>query len=214
MQPIVELDRLVSVSPQPHAVAIHDGTAYISSRATERIDVIDARSWTKTGEIQPPGMAWGLTYGDGVLIMTCGETAEDNRRIRTYDPQSGSWREGYVACPEDTGSHLAVYHGQTLLGQWYNKSLLLVDDRGSVVRRYDAPHGIAGVAVRGDDAFLLTTDDEDAGDYWITRLDLRTGSSDDVALVPFHARGLYWDGERFWTNFREGDRVVTFVLPA
>lgn len=211
MKPIVELDRLVATSPEPHAVAVHDGVAYVSSRATKHIDVIDAKSWTKIDEIEPPGMPWGLAYGEGELVMTCGETADDYRRIRRYVPQSG-WRDRFIACPEDTGSHLAVYQSRVLLGQWYNKALLLLDESAAVVRAYQAPHGIAGVTVRDDDAFLLTTDDEDAGDYWITRMDLRTGAAEDVALVPFHGRGLAWDGERFWTNFRAGDRVVTFTL--
>jgi hypothetical protein len=213
LQPIVELDRLTAVSPEPHAVAIDGETLYISSRATKRIDVIDRGSWKQIAELDTPGMPWGLAFGGGALVATCGETEEDHRRIRRYDPRQG-WGERFVACPDDTGSHLAIYGDRIMLGQWYNKALLSLDAAGNVTRRYDAPHGIAGVAVHGDSAYLLTTDDEDAGEYWITRLDLTNGASADVAIVPFHARGLCWDGARFWTNFREADRVVTFNLPA
>lgn len=213
LQSIVELDRLVSFSPRPHGIAVHEGTAFISCVGTGLIDAIDVAGWKKTGEITPPGFPWGLTFGRGTLFATCSETEEDVRRIRTFVPGSG-WREGFIPAPEDTGSHLAIYQGHVLLGQWYNQVLLLLDDEGNVLRRYDAPHGVAGLAVRDDVAYLLSTDDEDAGEYWITRLDLQTGTSEDVALVPFHARSLCWDGERFWTSFREGDRIVRFTLPA
>ncbi len=213
LQPIVELDRLVSSSPQPHAVAVDRDTVYVSSRATRRIDVMDRASWTKRDELEPPGMPWGMAYGNGGLVMTCGEEAEDFRRIRRYAVQRG-WHPSVIACPDDAGSHIAVRNGHMLLGQWYNRAVLELDDAGHIVRRYDSPHGIAGIAVDGDEAFLLTTDDEDNGDYWITGLNLATGAFEDLALVPFHARGLAWDGERFWTNHREADRTVTFRLPA
>ena len=53
-QPIVELDRLVSISPEPHSVATDGETVWIGSRATRRIDVIDGESWKKIAEIEPP----------------------------------------------------------------------------------------------------------------------------------------------------------------
>ena len=37
--------------------------------------------------------------------MTCGETDEDLRRIRSYVPGRG-FEDGFIACPDDTGSHL------------------------------------------------------------------------------------------------------------
>ncbi len=210
-QPIVELDRLVSISPEPHSVATDGETVWIGSRATRRIDVMDAESWKKTSEIEPPGMPWGMTYGNGTIVMTCGEPPDDNRFVRSYSIRHGFTKT--VACPEDTGSHVALYKGHVLLAQWYNKQLLLLNDEGGVARRYDSPHGIAGVSVIDSAAYVLGTDDEEFGDYWITRIDLNDGSAEDVAIVPFRARGLAWDGERFWTNHREADRTVVFALP-
>jgi hypothetical protein len=209
---IVELERREATSPEPHAVAIDGNTVYVSSRATRRIDTIDRDSWKRTGELDSPGMPWGMTFGDGALVMTCGETSEDTRRIRRYTKAAG-FDASFVACPDDTGSHLAIYESRVLLGQWYNKKLLLLENDGSVARTYDAPHGIAGVAVVDGVACLLGTDDEEDGDYFISRVDLEDGNAEDLALVPFRARGLSYDGSRFWTNHREADRVVTFVLP-
>ncbi|HVA28790.1 MAG TPA: hypothetical protein VNF68_11455 [Candidatus Baltobacteraceae bacterium] len=212
LKSIVELDRLVSATPEPHSVAVRGKDVWIASRATRRIDVMERERWKKVEEIEPPGMPWGMTYGGGAVVMTCGEGDEDHRRVHRYIPSEG-FEKHVVECPEDTGSHLALYGGRVLLGQWYNKKLLLLDHDGSVTRSYDAPHGIAGVAVIDDMACVLGTDDEDHGEYWISRVDLRAGTSGDLATVPFHARGLAWDGSRFWTNHREADRIVTFTLP-
>lgn len=211
LAPILELESLPAISPKPHSVAVDGGTVYVASRETERVDVIDRVSWKKVGELQPPGMPWGMTFGRGALVMTCGEGEGDHRFVRVYE--NGSLTAGF-ACPDDTGSHLAMYDGHVLLAQWYNKKLLLLDDNGSILRTYDAPHGVAGVAVSDHVAYLVCTDDEDHGDYWLSAVDLQTGEAHDVAQIPFHARGLYFDGTAFWTNHREADRTVTFTLPS
>ncbi len=214
LKPIMLLDTLAAVSPQPHGVAVDHQRVWISSRATRRIDVMDRDTWRKVDEIEPPGMAWGLTFGNGELVMTCGEGDDDTRRIRRYSPVGG-FVEGYVGCPDDTGSHLAIdADGHVLLGQWYNRKLLTLGSGGALLRSFDAPHGIAGVAVIGDNACVLGTDDEENGEYYISRVDLKTGVAQDVALVPFRGRGLSFDGSRFWTNEREADRTHTFVLPS
>ncbi|MEA2690302.1 MAG: hypothetical protein QOD51_2909, partial [Candidatus Eremiobacteraeota bacterium] len=36
---------------------------------------------------------------------------------------------------------------------------------------------------------------------------------EDVAIIPFPARALAFDGERFWTNHREADQIVAFARP-
>ena len=60
---ILEVERLVSPSSEPHAVAIDGNLVYLSSRDTKRIDVMELGSWTKIEEIVPPGMPWGMTLG-------------------------------------------------------------------------------------------------------------------------------------------------------
>jgi hypothetical protein len=154
-----------------------------------------------------------MNYGGGSIVMTCGEGPDDNRRIHRYVPSDG-FDSLVIDCPGDAGSHLAMYGGRILLGQWYNKQLLLLNDDGSISHTWNSPHEICGVAVIDDVAVLLGTDEEENGTYYMTRVDLRTGTADDLASVPFRARGLAWDGSRFWTNHREADRTVTFVLPA
>jgi hypothetical protein len=219
VKPIFELARKPAHEPEPHSVASDGKHLWIGSRANKRISLIDPQSWNLLDVFEPPGTPWGMTYGGGALVMTCGESKgqsdDDTRRIRRYVPGRG-FDEGYLQVPEDTGSHLALFDGHILLGQWYRKRLLLLDAGGIILDTYAVPHQIAGVVVRGDDAYLLTTEDEEHGSYWITRLALRDRSApaSDVALVPFRARSLAWDGERFWTNHREADQTVAFALPA
>lgn len=211
--PIVEVKVYPAVSGAPHSVAVDGNNVYVASRETRRIDVVDRAVWKKVGELNPPGMPWGMTFGRGELTMCCGEGDDDTRRLRTFSPESG-FAPSFIACPDDTGSHLAIYQDRILLGQWYNKKLLLLGDSGTIERSYDAPHGIAGVAVSGDTAYLVCTDDEDHGEYWISAVDLQSGTARDVASIPFKARGLFFDGTTFWTNHREGDRTITFTLPS
>jgi hypothetical protein len=35
----------------------------------------------------------------------------------------------------------------------------------------------------------------------------------DLARIPFAARALAFDGERFWTNHREQNQIVSFARP-
>jgi hypothetical protein len=213
LKPIVEVARLASASPEPHGVAILGNDVWISSRATRRIDVMQREGWNKVGEVEPPGMPWGMNFGGGAVLMTCGEGDDDHRFIHRFVPDEG-YDERVIACPEDTGSHLAFYDGRVLLGQFHNKRLLLLDEDGSIARTWSTPREICGVAVIDDVAFLVSTDYEAAEVYWFTRLDLRSGNADDLATIPFRARGLAWDGSKFWTNHRKADRTVVFTLPS
>lgn len=209
LQAIREVNVLVASSPEPHAVAVDGATVFISSRATKRIDVMKRDGWTKVGEIDPPGMPWGMVYGNGDLVMTCGEPPDDNRHLRRYSTTRG-WHSGAIDCPDDAGSHLAIVGDRIVLAQWYNKRLLVLDEHGEIERVLDAPHEIAGVTFANGAFYLVCTDDEDHGDYWLTRLDPQTGVAKDVATIPFHARGLAFDGTYFWTNHRAGDRTIVF----
>jgi hypothetical protein len=212
LKPIVERKRIASPSPQPHAIATDGSVFWVSSRVTRRIDVIERERWRKVAELAPPGMPWGMSYEAGVLVMTCGESDEDTRRIRRFSNGHG-FVEGFVACPDDTGSHLALLDGVVLLGQWYNKKLLRLRGDGSTERAYPTPHEVCGVAVRDGVAYLLGTDEEEHGDYYVSSLDLESGTSLDLALVPFPGRGLAWDGRCFWSNHRAANHTVAFDLP-
>ena len=116
LKPILEIDRLVSASPEPHSVAVLRGKeVWVASRATRRIDVMDRDGWRKTGEIETPGMPWGMNYGGGAVVMTCGEGADDDRRVHRYIPGDG-FDDIVIECPEDTGSHLDAVRWARIAG--------------------------------------------------------------------------------------------------
>jgi hypothetical protein len=64
--------------------------------------------------------------------------------------------------------------------------------------------------------YVLRGTEQGEGDWRIARLDPRaeTPEIEELARVPFQCRSLAYDGERFWTNHREADRIVSFTLPA
>jgi hypothetical protein len=101
------------------------------------------------------------------------------------------------------------------VSQWYNKRILSLDDRGRVGSTVNVPHEICGQVVVLGLFYLVTTDEEEHGDYWITRVDARNGEvkSEDLARIGFPARALAFDGQRFWTNHREANEIVAFTVP-
>ena len=208
---IAEIERRQATCKEPHAIATDGKTLWVSSRATWLVDVIDRAEWRKTGEIAPPAMAWGMTHADGDVVMTCGDFDTEDRRIVRY--RDGTFAGSPIVCPEGTGSHLAFDGTHLLLGQWYLKKVNVLGDDGAVIRTYDSPHEVSGLAVRDGQIYALGTDDENTDEYFITSIDMVTGAARDVATVPFKARSLAWDGKSFWTNHRDKDQTVRFSLP-
>lgn len=215
MDTIKELRRLASPIQKPQALAWHDGTLWVGSRATKQIQAIDAATWTVRWETVAPGTPYGMTAIDGELRVLCGETADDNRIIRRCVPGQGFDAHFAIPCPEDTGSQLS-YDGERLhVSQWYPKRVLALDEHGAVVRTIQAPHEICGQVFAGGILYLLTTDDENTTDYWLTRVDSSSSTPEfkDLVRIPFAARALAFDGTNFWTNHREQNEIVSFARP-
>jgi hypothetical protein len=215
VETVTELLRLPSPAPKPQALAFDGERLWMGSVATSRLYSIDPHTWVARDEVVVPGKPWGMTaVGDEFRVVT-GEGEDDHRFVRRFIPGHGFKNDGSFPCPDDTGSQLS-YDGDWLyLSQWYNRKILALDERGAVVREIAVPHGICGQTVVGGRFYLVTTDDEESGVYWLTRVDARgaTPLCEDLALIPFHARALAFDGERFWTNHREADQTVAFARP-
>ena len=213
MKDINELSRLPSPAPKPQALAFDGERLWLGSIETNRIYAMDPQHWTVREEAQAPGKPWGITVLGDELRVICGETTDDHRIIRTFIPGHGFKSSKGVACPDDTGSHLSYDGKHLFLSQWYKKRLIELDPDGKPGRIIDAPHGICGQVFADGAFYSITTDDEEQGDYYLTRIDPATGSAEDLARVPFHARALAHDGVRFWTNHRESNQTVSFSLP-
>ncbi len=215
MKRITELQRLASPAPKPQSLAWDGSLLWMGSRQTRQICAIEPAGWTVRWETVAPGVPYGMTAVGGELRVLCGETADDHRIIRRLIPQRGFDPQWGVPCPDDTGSQLG-YDGHRLhVSQWYPKKVIALDDAGQPGRIITLPHGICGQVWIDGLIYLATTDDEETTDYWLTRVDPRSATPkiEDIAHIPFAARALAFDGQRFWTNHREQNQIVSFARP-
>jgi hypothetical protein len=215
MKNITELRRLASPSPKPQSLAWDGTTLWMGSRQTKQIYAIDPVTWSVRWQIAAPGTPYGITAFAGELRVLCGETTDDNRIIRRCIPDHGFDETYALPCPDDTGSQLG-YDGRRLhVSQWYIQKVLTLSETGLVERTISIPHGICGQVFVNGLLYLVTTDDEETTDYWLTRVDPRPAipTIEDIAHIPFAARALAFDGVNFWTNHREQNEIVCFARP-
>lgn len=213
MQTITELRRLASPAPKPQSLAWNGKTLWMGSRLTGRIYGIDPVAWSVGWEVAAPGTPYGMMAVGTELRVICGETAEDNRFIHRCVSGKGFDAKWAVPCPDDTGSQLGYDGGKLHVSQWYPRKVLTLGVDGKVERTIHVPHGICGQVWIDGIIYLVTTDDEETTDYWLTRIDPRPATPviEDVALIPFQARALAFDGAHFWTNHREQNEIVAFA---
>ena len=213
MNDIKELLRLPSPAPRPQALACDGATLWMGSLETQRLYAIDIEHWTVGDEVQAPGKPYGIALAGDELRVLCGMPENDDRYIYRFVPGHG-FKER-LACPEDTGSQLA-YDGEFLyVAQWYKRRILKLDETGKVLRDIALHHQICGQVIVDGAFYVLTVEDEKTNDYWLTRVDVLGDriESKDLLRIPFPARALAFDGERFWTNHRENHEIVAFAKP-
>ena len=185
----------------------------MGSLDTKKIYRIDPDNWTVTWETDAPGNPFGMTVIGDELRVLCGETDEDNRIIRRLVPQEGFDLDFSIPCPDDTGSQLGYDGANMHVSQWYNKRVLKADTRGQVIQEINLPHEPCGQVIVDGIIYALTTDDESANDYYLTRIDPRGDEPiiEDLAHIPFPGRALAFDGTHFWTNHRAANEIVCFT---
>lgn len=213
MKDIREIHRRASPAPKPQSLAWDGATLWMGSRETRRVYGIDPVTWRVSWETAAPGTPYGMTTVGKELRVLCSETAEDHRNIRRCVPGVGFDAAFALPCPDDTGSQLG-YDGRRLhVSQWYPKKVIALGSDGKAERVFQVPHGICGQVFVEGVLFLVTTDAEETNDYWLTRVEVSaaTPKIEDVARIPFQARALAWDGEKFWTNHREQNQIVAFA---
>jgi hypothetical protein len=214
---IEELYRVPSPAKAPQALAVDGTTLWMGSLETKRIYGVDSRQGRVFEENEAPGRPIGMCVVGDELRVLCSENGkEDNRFVRRYVPGHGFKDKDKFACPEDTGSFVA-YDGDFLyLSQRFEKRILEIDDKGCQIRVVaHVPREITGMTIFGGCFYLATSDGVDSGDFRITKVDARkeTPEITDLASVPFEARSLCHDGQRFWTNQRWEAQFVAFAVP-
>jgi hypothetical protein len=212
---VAEILRLPSPAPKPQSLACDGETIWMGSRETCRLYAIDRARWSARDEAVAPGVPWGMTVVGDELRVIHGEGDDDDRVVKRFIPGRGFQKHGAFRAPDGTGSHLGWDGDVLYVSQWYNKRILGVDAEGAVLSTIDVPHGICGQVIAEGCFYLVTTDDEANGPYRLTRVDARGDAPvcADIAVIPFPARALAFDGEHFWTNHREADQIVAFAHP-
>jgi hypothetical protein len=215
LQDIVELMRVDAPTLRPQAIAFDGTSLWLGSIETQRLYALAPQTWTVTDEIAVPGNPWGMTVAGDELLVLLGQTDEDHRTIYRVVPGHGLRNSSAMPCPEDTGSHLSYDGDRLYVSQWYNRRIIALDDAGKPGTIVDVPHQICGHTIVAGCFYCVTTDDETTGPYYLTRVDARgvSPTSIDLATIPFNARGLAFDGERFWSNDREIHQTVAFARP-
>jgi hypothetical protein len=212
---IIEKRRLPSPATTPQALA-WDGkknVLWMGSRDLRRIYAIDPIKWEVLQEVEPPGIPWAAVAINGEVRFTIGEGADDDRYVYRYTPGAGFSK--MFACPEFTGSYLSFDGRNLYLSQWYKHRILKFHANGNVIRQIDVGAEICGHAFAHGSIYMLRGQEQPDENWRIARLDPREKKPEikDIAIVPFACRSLTFDGERFWSNYRAKDTIISFTLP-
>jgi hypothetical protein len=94
-----------------------------------------------------------------------------------------------------------------------------VDDPGRVFRTIDVGAEICGHTFVDETLYVLrgreNKDVPNKTEEWrIARLDPRVAEPevDDLGTIPFAARSLTHDGEKFWSNHRAANETISFTI--
>jgi hypothetical protein len=192
---------------------MYDGTLWMGSWETNRVYAIDPATWRVTAEFEAPGTPFGLArLGDELrAVISLGD--DDDRYLFRFKPGSGFDLDSKTACPEMTGSHLAV-HGNTLfLGQMHNRRILVMDGDYAISREIALPTRSGGFGFAGDTLHFISADDEFEKLQFGT-LDVSQQAPPFVPLADLEldVRSLAFDGEAWWTSHREANEIVAFTV--
>ena len=210
---IKERKRFPSPAITPQALAWDGSALWMSSRDLGFLYKIDIEESKILKEVDPPGVVWAGVFTDDGWRFTIGKGLNDDRYVYRYD---GNGRfEKLFDCPDLTGSYLSFDGANLYLSQWYEKRILKFDEKGNIIRMIDIGAEICGHTFVDGIIYVLRGVEKPNEDWRIARLDPRekTPEVKDLAVVPFAARSLTFDGENFWSNHRAANETVAFTLP-
>jgi hypothetical protein len=213
MHAIKELLRLPSPAPLPLGLASDGATLWMASRETHRLYAIDPKKWTVGEEAQAPGGPFGMAMvGDELrVVIGIGENDYD-RYLYRFIPGHG-FKNDRIACPDLTASHVAFDGDTIFISQAANRKILALDGRGDVIRDISLERKPVGMTI-SDGCFYLITGDEEFENLEFWRVDAHNENPEVTVLasIPFDARGLTYDGSRFWTSHRDANEIVAFTV--
>ena len=211
MTEIREVLRRTSPAPYPQGVALDDTTLWLTGCESHRVYAVDTATWTVRGETPAPGEPYGIAVLENELrvVIGFGDDADD-RYIFRFEPHFGFNGDG-IPCPDLSGAYVAFDGTRLFLSQAFNKKILELDDRGCVMHEIALERRPVGITIFNGCFYLPTTDD-DFKNLQLTKVDARgeTPIVTALASIPFAARGLAFDGSRFWTAHRKANEIVAF----
>jgi hypothetical protein len=214
MTEITEAVRLPAPGPEPLGLAFDGTTLWVSSREAHRLYAMDPVTWTVRQEAQAPGAPFGMTVvGDEFAVVIGHGDDDDDRYIYRFVPGHG-FKSGRVQCPDLSGVHLALAGDVLFLSQAHNRKILALGADGAVLREIRLDRVPVGMTVI-DGIFYLITGAKNFKNLELTKVDARREMLHvtPLASIPFVARGLAFDGARFWTGDRATNEIVAFPTP-
>ena len=210
---VKELKRVKAPAVTPQALAWDGKQLWMSSRDLGFLYKLSGDGSKIVDEVDPPGVVWAAVQTNGAMHLNIGKGLNDDRYIYRYDVKDGFSK--LFACPDFTGSYVS-YDGKDLhMSQWYEKRILKFDETGKIIRKIDIGEEICGHTFVDGRIYVLRGQEKPNEDWKIARLDPReeTPKVQDLAIVPFAARSLTFDGENFWSNYRAANETICFSLP-
>jgi hypothetical protein len=209
--------RMRSPTITPQALAWEGRHLLMSSRDLGTLYKIDIETWKIVEEIDPPGVVWAAVLTNDGWRFTIGKGLNDDRYIYRYVPGEGFTK--LFACPDFTGSYLSFDGEHYYFSQWYRGLIHKADDSGKTFRTINVGAEICGHTFFDGMLYVLrgheNKDVPNKMEEWrIARLDPQeeTLEVEDLATIPFAARSLMHDGEKFWSNHRAANETISFTI--
>jgi hypothetical protein len=219
MENVIELRRDRSPVVTPQALAWDGKRMWLSSRDLGTLYSLDVATWQIVDEIDPPGIVWAGVLTNNGWRFTIGKGLNDDRYIYRYTEKDGFTR--LFPCPDVTGSYLSFDGEHYYLSQWYKGQIHQIDDSGKVLRTINAGAEICGHTFARGVLYVLRGKENKnvpgkSEEWRIARIRINGQGAEieDLATVPFASRSLAFDGNRFWSNHREANEIVSFSLPS
>jgi hypothetical protein len=217
MKEVSNLERHPSPVVTPQALMWDGKQFWLSSRDTGTLHKVNPETFTLMEEIDPPGMVWaGVLTNDG-WRFTIGKGLNDDRYVYRYSEGEG-WKKLF-ACPEFAGSYLSFDGEHLYLSRWYKGIVHQIDDTGRLLRNIDIGAEICAQAYVDGMLYVIrgreNADVPGKAEEWrLARLDVReqTPRIEDLATIPFASRSLTHDGQKFWSNHRAANEIVSFTI--
>lgn len=212
MNDVQEIARHASPSGRPQPLCLHDGTLWVGTWDTDRIYAVDPQSWTVSKEFAVPGRPYGIAaMGDGFrVVVAIGE--DEDRYLYRFSPESGFDQASKTALPDLTGSYLASDGTTLYMTQLGKRRIVTLDDAAAIVREIPLPTRCLGIAFGSADAFYMIQADDEFENLKLATFDVNAESPQPSPVATLHddARGLAFDGNAWWTCYREASLLVNF----